>query len=66
MARTVLRWAAVLPAAVGGYVAAVVGVQLAFAIVPNDSMYWLVGALLGWIFGLPTDARELTTDILLS
>jgi hypothetical protein len=59
----ILRWIAVLPAAIVGYVAAVVGVNLAFLIAPNDSLYFLIGGAVRWLFGVEGDVRDLTTEV---
>jgi hypothetical protein len=49
-----LRWIAVLPAAVLGNVVAVLAVGIFFLLMPQDSVYRLLGAFLGWMTQAPT------------
>lgn len=60
---TALRWVAVLPAAIAGYMLAVIAVLLLFALAPNDSLYFIVGWVAGWLSGLTESPRDVTVDL---
>jgi hypothetical protein len=61
--RNALRWIAVLPAAIAGYVAAVLAVALAIMILPDDSINLWLGQLVGWVFGLNYDSRAVVEEV---